>query len=106
MRAAYVEQLGDPSVVTIRDVDVRSIGSGVRVAVRAASVNFPDVLVCAGRYQLKVDPPFIPGSEFAGVVVDSGERVFGSAMVGAFAEEIIVPASSLTPMPDSVDWIR
>ena len=80
--------------------------------VHAASVNFPDVLIVAGQYQVSVPPPFVPGSEFAGVVdalgdgVDAvavGERVFGAAMVGAFAEEIVVPASSVTPTPEGVD---
>jgi NADPH2:quinone reductase len=66
----------------------------------------------AGEYQIKVPPPFVPGSEFAGVVAEVGagvdalsvgERVFGSAMVGAFAEHIVAPATSLTPIPDGVD---
>ncbi len=83
----------------------------VRVKVAAASVNFPDVLLVAGTYQLKVPVPFVPGSELAGEVVDvggevtglvRGERVFGTALVGAFAEEAVVPATSLTATPDAV----
>jgi NADPH2:quinone reductase len=83
----------------------------VRVRVRAASVNYPDVLLMAGKYQVTLDVPFVPGSEFAGVVVELGsgvdgvvvgDRVMGSAMCGAFASEIAVPARSLSVVPSSV----
>ncbi|HVV37258.1 MAG TPA: NADPH:quinone oxidoreductase family protein [Acidimicrobiales bacterium] len=86
------------------DVDAPEAGDGqVRVRVEASAVNFPDVLLVAGEYQVKVEPPFVPGSEFAGVVVDTGARVFGSALVGAFADEIVVAPTSVTPIPDGVD---
>lgn len=84
----------------------------VRVRVEAAAVNFPDVLFIANQYQITVPPPFVPGSEFAGTVsevgddvagVSIGDRVFGSTMVGAFAEEVVVSASSLTRIPDGVE---
>ena len=82
----------------------------VRVGIRAASVNFPDVLLVANRYQISVPTPFVPGSEFAGVVLESqasgvsaGDRVFGTTLVGAFAEQITIPAESLTPVPAGVD---
>ena len=84
----------------------RGAGGGPRTADSArarcgcgspsAAVNFPDVLVVANTYQVKVPTPFVPGSEFAGVVIEvgddvtasrSGDRVFGSTFVGAFAEE-------------------
>ncbi|MEU6642840.1 NADPH:quinone oxidoreductase family protein [Saccharomonospora sp. NPDC046836] len=86
-----------------------------RVRVGAAAVNFPDVLVIAGRYQVTVPPPFVPGSEFAGVVeevaddaagVSIGDRVTGTGIVGAFAEEVVVAADRLTPIPDGVDLRR
>ena len=84
----------------------------VRVRVAAASVNFPDVLLVAGTYQIPVTPPFTPGSEFAGTVVEVGDavdgvavadRVSGTVLVGAFAEEVVVAPSSLTPVPVGVD---
>jgi NADPH2:quinone reductase len=84
----------------------------VRVRVVAASVNFPDVLLVANQYQISVPTPFTPGSEFAGVVdalgegvsgVDVGDRVFGTGLVGAFAEEAVVPFESLSRIPDGVD---
>lgn len=78
-------------------------GSAARVRVRAAAVNFPDVLIVADRYQLSVPTPFVPGSEFAGEVIavdppgagrlSPGDRVFGTVMVGAFAEEVVVPST-------------
>lgn len=83
------------------------------VGVRAAGVNFPDVLFVAGGYQVRVPPPFSPGSEFAGEVLAVGsgvtsvgvyDRVAGSAMVGAFAEKVAVDAASLSPLPDGVDF--
>ena len=85
--------------------------------VRAAAVNFPDVLFMSGRYQVKVPPPFTPGSEFAGEVIAVGDgvaryrlgdRVSGSVMVGAFAEQVLArrrvadarfPTVSTSPTP-------
>ena len=113
MRAARCSAYGAPEVVAVETVDAPAMAPGhVRVDVEAAAVNFPDVLLVAGEYQIKVPPPFVPGSEFAGRVseVDAGvdtlsvgDRVFGSAMVGAFAEQIVAPASSLTRVPDGID---
>lgn len=101
MRAAWCADYGAP--IEVRDIDVPTPGDGqVRVEVHAASVNFPDVLMTRGEYQIKVPPPFVPGSEFAGVT-ESGDRVCGSALVGAFAEQVVVNASSLTRVPDAVD---
>jgi NADPH2:quinone reductase len=75
-------------------------------------VNFPDVLFISGGYQVTVPPPFVPGSEFAGEVssvgdgagFSPGDRVSGSVMVGAFAEQVVVNAHSLTSLPDGVDF--
>lgn len=105
MRAAVVHEYGAPDVVRVEDIDSPSIGDGqVRVRVRAASVNFPDVLIVANQYQLSVPTPFVPGSEFAGEIIETGELVFGTGMVGAFAEEVIAARSSLTTIPDGVSF--
>jgi NADPH2:quinone reductase len=103
---------GGPEVVTVEAVDPPMLGGhDVRVEIETAAVNFPDVLIVAGEYQVKVPTPFVPGSEFAGTVVEVGtgvidfavgDRVFGSAMVGAFAEQIVVPAVSVTRIPERV----
>jgi NADPH:quinone reductase len=113
VKAAVCRENGPPEVVEVDDVDPPSLGPGqVRVRVHAASVNFPDVLLVAGEYQIPVPPPFVPGSEFAGAVVDvaagvagvaPGDHVFGSTLVGAFAEEVVVAATSVTRTPDGVD---
>lgn len=97
----------------MEDIPSPSLESGqVRVRVKAAAVNFPDVLIVADQYQLKVPLPFVPGSEFAGEVVEadagvsavvSGDRVFGSTLVGAFAEEVVTLGASLRRTPPSVD---
>jgi len=92
-----------------------AVGPGqARVRVRAASVNFPDVLLVADEYQVTLPTPFVPGSEFAGIVEEIagdtasdglavGDRVMGTAIAGAFAEEAVVGVSALTRIPDGVD---
>ncbi|HEX3706132.1 MAG TPA: NADPH:quinone oxidoreductase family protein [Mycobacteriales bacterium] len=112
MRAAVCAAHGGPESIVVAEVEVPSPGPGeARVAVDVAAVNFPDVLVAAGEYQIKVPPPFVLGSEFAGVVsavgegVTSpavGEAVFGSCLVGAFAEQAVVPAAGLAKVPKGV----
>lgn len=111
MRAAVCRTYGDPEGIEIADLPAPDLGPDqVRVGIQAASVNFPDVLLVSNQYQISVPPPFVPGSEFAGVVLESqvsdvsvGDRVFGTALIGAFAEQIAVPAASLTPVPEGVD---
>ncbi len=112
MRAAWCRAYGPPEDLVVEDVPDPALGDGAaRVAIEAASVNFPDVLMVANEYQVPVPTPFIPGSEFAGVVtevadgvsqIQVGDRVFGSAFIGAFAEETTLPAAALTVVPDSV----
>jgi NADPH2:quinone reductase len=115
MRAAVAPTHGPPDVVQLAEVPAPVLGAGqVRVRVHVAAVNFPDVLLVADTYQMSVPTPFIPGSEFAGLVTEVGaggggvavavgDRVFGSTLVGAFAEEAVVPAAALTRIPPEVD---
>src|SRR5438128_9378508 len=113
MRAAVCRAYGPPDVIELDELKSPDAGPGqIRVRVIAAAVNFPDVLVVANQYQLSAPTPFVPGSEFAGVVdalgdgvdgVAVGDRVFGTLLVGAFAEEVVVGAGSVTPIPDGVD---
>lgn len=114
MRAACCRAYGPPESLVIDDVPSPGLRDGAAlVDIKAASVNFPDVLMVANEYQVSVPTPFIPGSEFAGVVkaaaddvsvVKVGDRVFGSAFVGAFAEQTSLPATVLTNVPDSVSF--
>lgn len=111
IRAAVCHGYGAPEVVRVEQRPAPAVDAGqVRVRVSAAAVNFPDVLLIANEYQVSVPPPFVPGSEFAGVVAESdaegfsvGDRVTGAGMYGAFAEEVVVPAASLARTPDAVD---
>ena len=113
MRAAVCPAYGSPHVVRIEEQETPAVGPGqVRVRVGAAAVNFPDVLLVANKYQISVPTPFVPGSEFAGQIIEVGdgvddyavgERVTGTGLHGAFAEEVAVPVAALAPIPDGVD---
>jgi NADPH2:quinone reductase len=121
VRAALCRSYGGPEVVEPADVPSPPLGPGqVRVRITVGALNFPDVLVVANAYQVKVPTPFILGSEYAGTVAEVaedvaaedvagvagvavGDRVFGSAIVGALAEEIVVAPSGLMRIPDGVE---
>ena len=113
MRAAVCRAFGGPEGVVVEDLPVPPLGADqVRVRVRAAAVNFPDVLLVADRYQITVPTPFVPGSEFAGVVeevadgvgtVTVGDRVAGTVLVGAFAEQVVVDVSAVRIVPPDID---
>jgi NADPH:quinone reductase len=114
MRAAMCRAYGPPDTVTVEDVPSPEPGPGqVLVDVRAAAINFPDVLLLANEYQVSVPVPFTPGSELAGEVVAvgdgvigirPGDRVFGTVMIGAFAEQVVLPAGSVSPIPEGLDF--
>jgi NADPH:quinone reductase-like Zn-dependent oxidoreductase len=113
VRAAVCRQYGPPEVVRIEELPPSPLGPGqVRVGVRAAAVNYPDVLLVAGEYQVNLPVPFVPGSEFAGVVTEvagdvvrprMGDRVFGTTMAGSFGTEIVVPAETVRVVPAGID---
>jgi NADPH:quinone reductase len=113
MRAARCLQYGPPGSVVIEEIDDPVAAPGqVVVDVAAAAVNFPDVLVVEDSYQITIPLPFTVGSEFAGTVrsvgagVDGlavGDRVMGSSLIGAFAEQIVVPATSLQAVDPAVE---
>jgi NADPH:quinone reductase len=113
VRAAVCHQYGPPEAVKVEDIPRPALTAGhVRVRVGVAAVNFPDVLLMANRYQISIPTPFVPGSEFAGVVEEAGEaagaftpgdRVMGTMLAGAFAEEAVVPAGALTRIPPGID---
>lgn len=106
-------EYGPPETVRVEECAEPVAGPGqIVVRVAAAAVNFPDVLLVSDNYQLSVPTPFVPGSEFAGVVDDIGpgtegftvgDRVSGTAMVGAFAERTVIDAAAVSPIPDGVD---
>lgn len=113
MRAVICQQYGPPEDLVVEDLPDPSPGPGqVVVRVRAAAVNFPDFLLIDGKYQIKIPPPFTPGSELAGDVIAVGEgadyavgdRVSGASFIGGFAEQAAVPAVALTAIPDGIDY--
>jgi NADPH2:quinone reductase len=113
VRAAVCPAYGPPEVVLVEDRSAPILESGqALVRVEAAAVNFPDVLLVANEYQISVPPPFVPGSEFSGVVEELngdtagftiGDRVTGAGLFGAFAERIAVPVAGLATIPVGVD---
>ena len=106
MRAWRVHELGDPSaVLRLEDVEPPTPGDGqVLVRVRAAALNFPDILMVQGRYQERPPLPFTPGVELCGEVVETGQRVIGgpSGGPGAFAEYALMDADGAWPVPEGM----
>lgn len=111
MKAVMCEQLGSPEALVVREVESPTPGAGeVKVALKACGVSYVDVLLIAGQYQVKRELPFIPGSEAAGEVVavgagvesvQPGDRVLTP---GGFAEETVVAAGDVTPLPEPVGF--
>jgi len=111
VKAVFCEKLGSPDDLVLRDVAAPTPGPGeVKVALRARGVSYVDVLMIAGQYQVKRDLPFIPGSEAAGVVLETGPGVEhvkpGDRVLvpGGFAEETVVKTERVTPLPASVSF--
>jgi NADPH2:quinone reductase len=114
MKAVLCKQYGPPESLTFEELPSPRPGPGEAVVtVRAASVNFPDVLIIQNKYQFKPPLPFSPGSELAGVVKEVGEgvagfkpgdRVIAFTTYGAFAEEVKTEAGRLLPIPDGMDF--
>jgi NADPH2:quinone reductase len=106
MRAWRVHELGDPAdVMTFDEVETPTPGEGqVLVKVRAAALNFPDILMAQGKYQERPPLPFTPGVELCGEVVETGQRVIGSPAggPGAFAEYALMDAASAYPAPEGM----
>ncbi|MET0270468.1 MAG: NADPH:quinone oxidoreductase family protein [Sphingomonas sp.] len=114
MRALLCEAHGPPETLVLRDIATPVPQAGeVRIAVRAAGVNFPDALVIQNRYQRQPPLPFAPGSEVAGIIdavgpgvahVRLGDRVAAYGLAGGFAERIVLPADRVAPLGDAMDF--
>ncbi|NUT33631.1 MAG: NADPH:quinone oxidoreductase family protein [Hamadaea sp.] len=112
MRAWQVTEHGEPTdALTLREVERPDPGPGqVLVRVRAAALNFPDVLLCRGQYQVRPPLPFTPGVELCGEVVSgdgvtAGARVIGTPALphGALAEYAVLDAADVFPAPEALD---
>src|SRR5687767_9265956 len=114
MKAVVCKQYGPPESLTFEELPSPKAGPGeVVVTVKAASLNFPDVLIIQNRYQFKPPLPFSPGSELAGLIKEvgagvapwkAGDRVIAFTTYGAFAEEVKTEASRLVALPDGMDF--
>jgi NADPH2:quinone reductase len=113
-KAVICRELGPPERLRLEALASAQLVPGeIRLAIHAAGINFPDILMAAGEYQLKPDLPFTPGVEAAGEVsevadgvegVAVGDRVIVKMRYGAYANEAIVTPAQLTPLPPRFDY--
>lgn len=113
MKAIVCKELGPPEKLVVENLpDPRPEAGQVRIRIASAGINFPDTLQIAGRYQMKLDPPFTPGAEIAGTVIEVGagvtdrrigDRVAAFLPCGGFAEQAVVPAVMTLPVPPQLD---
>lgn len=113
MKAVICKQLGGPELLKLEEVpDPKPGPRELRIAVAGAGVNFPDVLIIQGKYQLRAEPPFIPGAEVAGRVLEVGSEVkrfkVGDSVaalvnVGGYAEQVCAAESNCLPVPPDID---
>ncbi len=113
-RAAVCTALTGPSSIEITEQQVAPLKSGeIRIEVHAAGLNFPDLLMTEGKYQFRPDPPFVPGLEAAGIVIEvapdvqsvqPGDRVMAGGKGGALAEQWIVSEAAVTPLPPALSF--
>jgi NADPH:quinone reductase len=116
MRRVVCVELGPPEALVVEDVDPPSPGPGqVLVDVEAAGVNYVDALFVSGEYQIKPPLPFVPGSEVAGTVAGVGDGVEGVAVgdrvmampgLGGYAEQVVLGARQVVPVPGDLDAPR
>jgi len=114
MRAVRVHELTGPSNLRVDEVPSPVPSSGqVLIDVKAAGVNFPDILITQGKYQFKPTVPFSPGGEAAGIVsavgpgvtsLKVGDRVATTLLYGAYAEQVVAPEMATVKLPDAVSF--
>src|ERR1700722_20310678 len=112
-KAVVCRELGPPERLRLESFASAPLVQGqVRIAVHAAGINFPDILMAAGEYQLKPELPFTPGVEGAGEVIEVADGVSGVAVGdrvivrmrhGGYADEVVVTPAQLTPLPSNFD---
>jgi NADPH2:quinone reductase len=114
MKAVLCKAWGLPDTLVVEDLPDVIPGPGqIAIDVKAAGVNFPDVLIVQNKYQFKPDLPFTPGSELAGIVraigdgvtnAKPGDKVIAFIGHGAFAQQVLVPSQAIMPMPPDMDF--
>ena len=107
MRALQIPELTGPDALSLAEVPDPERGDGLLIDVEAAGVAFPDVLLSRGLYQLKPDPPFVPGAEVAGTVAEAGagfevgEKVMAVTGLNGFAERVAATGPMTFRLPES-----
>ena len=114
MKALLCTAYGSPQMLSVQEVPSPKAGPGqVVIDVKASALNFPDALMVQGLYQVKPPLPFSPGAEVAGLIKEVGEgvqglkagdRVMGFPGTGGFAEECVVAAEKIMPLPEDMDF--
>ena len=114
MRAVLCKEFGGTDKLVVEDVPGPALREGaVRLQIHAAGINFADLLLVSGQYQEKPPLPFIPGAEAGGLItevgagvsnVKAGDRVMALTGTGAFAEEAVVDAGRIFPIPAGMDF--
>lgn len=114
MKAVICEAWGQPDTLKVKELPDPQPGAGqVVIDVRAAGVNFPDVLIVQGKYQFKPALPFVPGSEVSGIIraaaddvttFQPGDKVIAFVPTGGFGQQLIAPAQALITMPPDMDF--
>ncbi|GFM20797.1 MULTISPECIES: NADPH:quinone oxidoreductase family protein [Mycobacteriaceae] len=111
MKALVAQELSGPTGLVYTDVPDPANPDQVVIDVGAAGVCFPDLLLLRGEYQMRLDPPFVPGMEVAGVVrsapqssgFTAGQRVSAFTMLGGYAEQVGVAPDAVVPTPADID---
>ena len=116
MKAVLCDKLGGPSTLSIVDIPIRPPREGeVKIGIKAAGINFPDILMVAGKYQHKPKLPFVPGFEVAGKILEMGsasnefhcgDNVMAHMRTGGYAEQCIVPLEKIRALPKNFNFAQ
>jgi len=110
MKAVVCTKLGEPNLLEIKEIEKPTISEDeVLIRVEVAGVNFPDALLVQGKYQIVIDPPFVPGNEVCGFIEDKGEnvdlsigtKVIGIPPIGGFAEFVAINKNLVIPVHEN-----
>ena len=110
MKAVVCTKLGEPNLLEIKEIEKPTISEDeVLIKVEVAGVNFPDALLVQGKYQIVIDPPFVPGNEVCGFIEDKGEnvdlsigtKVIGIPPIGGFAEFVAINKNLVIPVHEN-----
>lgn len=113
-RAAVCTALTGPDSIRIEGLEAKPLNDGeVRIAVKGAGINFPDLLMTYGKYQFRPSPPFTPGLEIAGEIIEVapdvtdlsiGDRIMGGSKGNGFAEQIVLTSDKVRPLPPALSF--